>query len=68
MEDFVKQEDIEEKIIGRKYDEVKAEGNSWTLRKVAEDGEMFMVTMDFNPNRVNVKVEGGIITEITGIN
>ncbi len=37
------------------------------LRVIKEDGEPFMVTMDFRLDRVNVIVDDGIITSIQKI-
>ena len=32
-----------------------------------EDGESFYITMQYDPHRIHVTVEKGIITEITGL-
>jgi hypothetical protein len=37
------------------------------IRVVVEDGEQLAVTDDFRPDRVNVAVEGGTVTEIVSI-
>ena len=41
---------------------VAADG--WELRVVREDGEDLAVTADFRDNRLNVAVEGGVVTEL----
>lgn len=42
--------------------EALAAERGWTVRVVAEDGERFMVTEDYNTNRVNLVVESGTVT------
>ena len=44
-----------------------AEANGWTMRVVELDGESLPVTMDFQFNRVNVAVTGGVVTAATSI-
>ena len=39
-------------------------GWSWVLRSVRVDGEDLAVTADYQPNRVNMVTEDGIITEV----
>jgi hypothetical protein len=39
-----------------------AADRGWTVRTVAEDGERFMVTEDYNVDRVNLVVESGKVT------
>lgn len=39
----------------------------WTVRTVRLDGEDLAVTMDYSPTRVNVAIEGGIVTEVVSI-
>lgn len=39
-----------------------AEGRGYAFRITKEDGESFPATMDLNPGRLNVEIEGGIIT------
>ena len=51
-------------FVGLTTDEAEAEAadRGWTVRVVAEDGERFMVTEDYNPDRVNLVVEQGKVT------
>jgi hypothetical protein len=42
--------------------ESEAADRGWTTRVVAEDGEGFMVTEDYNEERVNLVVEDGTVT------
>lgn len=44
-----------------------AEAFGWEIRVMREDGEDPAGTADFNPRRVNVEVNNGIITQILGI-
>lgn len=39
-----------------------AENQGYVFRVIKEDGESFPATMDSNPGRLNVEIEGGIIT------
>lgn len=48
-------------FIGKTIEEVKSEVAE--VRVVAEDGNNFAVTMDFKPERLNVVIEKGVITE-----
>lgn len=41
-----------------------AAGYGWSVRVVARDGENFMVTQDYNPDRVNFVVDGGVVTSV----
>lgn len=53
-------------IVGLPYDEATevAEAEGFELRIAREDGEDLALTMDFIPNRVNVEVEDGIVTQV----
>jgi hypothetical protein len=42
-----------------------ATGNGWTIRIAMRDGESFMLTTDFQDNRVNFTVENGVVTAVT---
>ncbi|MEY4605511.1 MAG: hypothetical protein RLY45_271 [Actinomycetota bacterium] len=44
-----------------------AAGQGWTVRVVRLDGEDLAATMDYSPTRVNVAVEGGVVTEVISI-
>lgn len=41
-----------------------AEANGWVVRIAARDGEQFALTMDYNWQRVNLTVEGGVVTDV----
>jgi hypothetical protein len=51
-------------IVGLAVDEAEAAATArgWTTRVVAEDGERFMVTEDYNTERVDLVVEEGVVT------
>lgn len=42
-----------------------ATSKGWASRVVARDGESFMVTTDFRPDRVNLTVDGGKVTSVS---
>jgi hypothetical protein len=42
----------------------RAQAAGWTVRVVRRDGEDFAVTMDFNPARLNLSIEKGIVTDV----
>ena len=42
----------------------RAQAAGWTVRVVHRDGEDFTVTMDFNPARLNLSIEKGVVTEV----
>ena len=44
-----------------------AAAQRWTVRVVRLDGEDLAATMDYSPTRVNVAVEGGVVTEVISI-
>ena len=44
-----------------------AEQNDCDMRVTERDGEMFPMTMDFRPNRVNVVIADGKVSKVTGI-
>ena len=44
-----------------------AKKNGCDMRVTERDGEMFPMTMDFRPNRVNVVVADGKVSKVTGI-
>ncbi len=41
-----------------------AESNGWVVRVAARDGEQFALTMDYNSLRVNLTVDGGVVTDV----
>jgi hypothetical protein len=47
--------------------EAAATAEGWGLRVVRLDGEDLPATMDFNPQRVNVAVVNGVVTEVLSI-
>jgi len=54
---------IEEDVIGKTYLEAVnlcADGG-YVIRVAAEDGEQYMLTMDLQLDRVNVRIENGIV-------
>lgn len=44
-----------------------AKENGCDMRVTERDGQIFPMTMDFRPNRVNVVVADGKVSEVTGI-
>ena len=42
-----------------------AEGRGWTVRIAERDGEQFMLTLDFQTNRVNLSITKGRVTAVT---
>lgn len=52
---------------GKKEDDVVQvlESNNVTYRVVAKDGQMFPTTMDYQENRVNLVIDGGVVTKAT---
>jgi hypothetical protein len=55
------------KIIGLREDEAMkvAASNGWEFRVSARDGEQYMLTTDYIPNRVNVVIVDGEVTEVS---
>ena len=58
---------IANQMIGMTIDEATslAEGSQLIVRIVEQDGESFMVTMDFRTNRVNLVIENGVVTRVS---
>ena len=56
-------------LVGKAVDAASAaaEDHGCELRVVQEDGEDLAVTLDFNPDRINVAVEEGTITKIVSL-
>jgi hypothetical protein len=56
-----------QKLIGLSEDEARkvADGLGWTVRVAMRDGEAFMLTEDFQTNRVNLTVTKGSVTAVT---
>jgi hypothetical protein len=44
-----------------------AESQGWIVRVAREDGVDLALTMDFVDNRLNVAVEGGVVTEVLSV-
>lgn len=44
-----------------------AENHGWTVRVRERDGISMIGTQDYVPNRINVKVHAGKISDVTGI-
>ncbi len=49
-------------LIGLTYEEAKQ--FNYDMRVYCEDGENYMLTMDFKPNRINVEITNGLITNL----
>ncbi len=51
--------------VGRQFSEVQKEFETQNqiLRIIAQDGEAMAITADYRPDRLNVAVEKGVITE-----
>lgn len=56
-----------EKMIGLSEDEAMkvADSEGWLVRVAERDGETFMLTADYNPQRVNLTIKGGTITDVS---
>lgn len=54
-------------LIGLAEDEATkvATGRGWTVRIAERDGEQFMLTLDFQTNRVNLSITNGRVTAVT---
>ncbi len=54
-------------LIGLSEDEATkvATGRGWTVRIAERDGEQFMLTLDFQTNRVNLTITKGRVTAVT---
>lgn len=59
----------EELLVGQTESgaEQAATAEGWGFRVVRRDGEDLPMTMDYRPDRVNVAVEDGVVTEIVSI-
>lgn len=55
-------------IIGKNINEARgiATSKGLTIRVMEEDGESYVGTCDFRPDRINVVVKEGKVVEITG--
>ena len=62
-------EQIKEALVNHSIDEAKmlAEAAGWFIRVMRLDGKNCIGTCDFRMNRINVAVEHGRVTEVTGI-
>ncbi|MFK7851380.1 MAG: hypothetical protein AB8D78_10420 [Akkermansiaceae bacterium] len=56
-----------ETLVGQNFEKVKQALDSTEIRYrvVEKDGESFIVTMDFLPDRLNFKIKDGMITTVT---
>jgi hypothetical protein len=65
--DVVIPQESANKIIGLREDEAMkvAASNGWEFRVSARDGEQYMLTTDYIPNRVNVVIVDGEVTEVS---
>ena len=54
-------------LVGLAEDEATkvATGRGWTVRIAERDGEQFMLTLDFQTNRVNLSITKGKVTAVT---
>ena len=41
-----------------------AVANGWVVRVAARDGEQFALTMDYNPKRVNLTIDNGVVSDV----
>lgn len=57
---------IKASAVGQKLPDVQAEAIrcGWTVRVVENDGKSLIGTCDYRPNRINVSVACGIVTEV----
>ena len=46
--------------------EKKAKNDGFTTRVVEEDGQQYMVTMEYRTDRINFRVRNNIVTSIYG--
>lgn len=55
--------------IGANFEEFKADAQKagWTVRAMCVDGKEMVGLCDFRPNRINVAVAKGLISEVRGI-
>lgn len=53
-------------MIGKPPFEAQFLHPGYTVRVTFNDGTPVIVTQDYNPKRINVKVVSGVITEVTG--
>lgn len=49
-------------LVGKTLEEAKKLNPK--IRVIKQDGKSFMVTQDFQPTRVNVEVEAGVVTKV----
>jgi len=56
-------------VVGKTEDEAKAylEGQGFSMRATMIDGEAMMVTCDHCLDRVNVSLDGGIVSAVLGV-
>lgn len=60
-------EQFAQSVIGKTEEEARAlAGNTFRIRVAERDGEPLILTMDYSPQRLNVKVNNGVITGVTG--
>jgi hypothetical protein len=54
-----------EKLIGKTFKEAQEMLRNCVYRIVSQDGENYMLTMDYNINRYNLSLIKGVVTEVT---
>ena len=61
--------DMQHRLIWQAFEDAQtiAEGNGFFLRVVCEDENDLAYTMDFCKNRLNVKLDSGIVTDVVFI-
>lgn len=52
-------------LLGRNYEKIKEKLEKRNKRVVRIDKDNFIITDDFDPNRINISIDEGIITEIS---
>lgn len=62
-------EEIRQALVGQQFETVKADlgAKGWSVRQQSIDGKAMFGTADVRQDRINVRVSGGVITEVTGI-
>ena len=60
---------IREASIGQRIEDVEeaAKANGWAVRCRTIDGQSMVGTCDYRTDRINVRVVGGIVTEVCSI-
>ena len=60
---------INDALSGKTLQDAQAEAirNGWSIRVMEQDGESLISTCDFRMDRVNVTVNGGVVTSANSI-